>query len=61
MPTLKPKPDPSRCPKCRERVTPFAAGCAICGSDLDPARWNTGPSLTQRAGALVSALRWWQR
>lgn len=61
MPTLKLKPDPGRCPKCRERVTPFAAGCAICGTDLDPARWDSGPSLTQRAGSLASALRWWRR
>jgi hypothetical protein len=28
----------SRCPKCREPVSPFAAGCAICGTDLEGAR-----------------------
>lgn len=28
----------SRCPKCREPVSPFAAGCAICGTDLGAAR-----------------------
>jgi hypothetical protein len=24
-----------RCPQCGEPVTPFAAGCAICGADLE--------------------------
>lgn len=28
----------SRCPGCREPVSPFAAGCAICGTDLESAR-----------------------
>jgi hypothetical protein len=28
----------SKCPKCREPVSPFAAGCAICGTDLEAAR-----------------------
>jgi hypothetical protein len=28
----------SRCPNCREPVSPFAAGCAICGADLEAAR-----------------------
>jgi hypothetical protein len=28
----------SKCPKCREPVTPFAAGCAVCGTDLEAAR-----------------------
>ena len=28
----------SRCPNCREPVSQFAAGCAICGTDLDAAR-----------------------
>src|ERR671936_834465 len=23
--------DPNRCPSCGERVTPYAAGCALCG------------------------------
>lgn len=26
------------CPDCGERVSPFAAGCAICGADLDAHR-----------------------
>ena len=28
----------SKCPKCREPVSPFAAGCAICGTNLEAAR-----------------------
>lgn len=28
----------SRCPKCREPVSQFAAGCAVCGTDLQAAR-----------------------
>src|SRR5258706_5242989 len=28
----------SKCPNCGEPVTPFAAGCAICGTDLEAAR-----------------------
>jgi hypothetical protein len=30
--------DPNRCPNCGERVSPFAAGCALCGAELDPHR-----------------------
>jgi DNA-directed RNA polymerase subunit RPC12/RpoP len=40
--------DPNRCPKCGERVTPYAAGCAICGAELDAKRWQTPPSRFQR-------------
>ena len=28
----------SKCPKCGEPVSPFAAGCAICGTNLESAR-----------------------
>ena len=28
----------NRCPNCGSPVTPFAAGCAICGEDLEAAR-----------------------
>ncbi len=48
--------DRSRCPNCGERVMPFAAGCAICGADLDPARWDTGPSVLQRIGSWFGAI-----
>jgi hypothetical protein len=39
---------PGYCPGCGERVSPFAAGCALCGADLDPRRWQSPPSVTQR-------------
>ena len=48
--------DRSRCPSCGERVSPYAAGCAICGADLDTRRWDTGPGATQRAGSWLSAI-----
>ena len=28
----------TRCPSCREPVSQFAAGCALCGADLEQAR-----------------------
>jgi hypothetical protein len=28
----------NKCPTCREPVSPFAAGCAICGTNLEAAR-----------------------
>ena len=28
----------ARCPECREPVSQFAAGCAVCGADLEAAR-----------------------
>jgi hypothetical protein len=45
---------PNRCPRCKERVTPFAAGCAICGSDLDPNRDKRVP-LGRRIGSAWDA------
>ena len=48
--------DRSRCPQCGERGSPLAAGCAICGADLDPARWDTGPSMLQRIGSCLGAI-----
>lgn len=51
----------TRCPNCGQTVTPFAAGCAVCGTDLEAARakrsarprlelprprWYGGPSST---------------
>ena len=32
-----------RCPNCGEPVTPYAAGCAICGADLSEVRARRGP------------------
>lgn len=49
-------PDRSRCPNCAERVSPFAAGCAVCGADLDPGRWDTGPGAGQRASSWLTAI-----
>ena len=49
-------PDRSRCPNCREPVSPFAAGCAVCGTDLDPKRWDTGPSVTNRIGSVTTPM-----
>jgi predicted amidophosphoribosyltransferase len=48
--------DRSRCPNCGERVQPLAAGCAICGADLDAKRWDTGPSVLQRVGSWFGAI-----
>jgi hypothetical protein len=42
---------PGYCPQCGERVTPYAAGCALCGADLDPRRWQRPPTLGQRLAA----------
>jgi predicted amidophosphoribosyltransferase len=47
--------DRTRCPNCGERVLPLAAGCAICGADLDTKRFDRGPSLAQRVGSWFSA------
>jgi hypothetical protein len=48
--------DRTRCPSCGERVLPFAAGCAICGTDLDPTRFDSGPSALQRVGSWFSSI-----
>ena len=49
--------DPNRCPSCGERVTPYAAGCALCGADLDPRRWQPRPSLLQQLRTRVARAR----
>jgi hypothetical protein len=48
--------DRSRCPNCKEPVSPFAAGCAVCGADLDTKRWDTGPGVGNRVGSWFSSL-----
>jgi hypothetical protein len=45
---------PNRCPDCGEHVSPYAAGCAICGADLDPDRTNHVP-LSRRVGSAWDA------
>ncbi len=37
-------------------MSPYAAGCAVCGADLDPSRWDSGPSRLSQAGSWLSAL-----
>jgi predicted amidophosphoribosyltransferase len=36
---------PHICPQCGGRVTMFAAGCAVCGAELDPRRGQR-PAIT---------------
>jgi uncharacterized protein (DUF983 family) len=48
--------DRTRCPQCGERVMPLAAGCALCGADLDTARFDGGPSPLQQIGSWLSAI-----
>jgi predicted amidophosphoribosyltransferase len=49
MSLLKNRPDPGRCSHCGERVTPYAAGCWLCGARLDPGRWQRPPGVVARA------------
>lgn len=48
---------PHICPRCGERVTPFAAGCALCGADLDPRRAQGVQSAGQRMRSAWRARR----
>ncbi|HEY4428326.1 MAG TPA: hypothetical protein VGN08_09005 [Solirubrobacteraceae bacterium] len=47
---------PHVCPGCGERVSAFAAGCALCGAELDPRRGQRPPTLTRRLRIRVGAL-----
>ena len=47
---------PGFCPQCGERVTPFAAGCALCGADLDPRRWQRPPSVSGGIASTVDSV-----
>ena len=40
---------------------PLAAGCALCGADLDTARFDTGPSVLQRIGSWFGAISYGPR
>jgi hypothetical protein len=44
-------PGPHVCPRCGESVSAFAAGCALCGADLDPRRAQGPPTVAQRVGS----------
>lgn len=46
----------TRCPSCGSRVQPFAAGCAVCGADLDTTRFDSGPSVIRRVGSWFTAI-----
>jgi predicted amidophosphoribosyltransferase len=46
---------PGYCPQCGERVTPYAAGCALCGADLDPQRWQKPVRVRQRLSIRMPA------
>jgi predicted amidophosphoribosyltransferase len=48
--------DPNRCPNCGERVTPYAAGCSLCGEPLDPQRWQRQAGFLGRTRALWRAV-----
>ena len=42
----------SKCPNCREPVSPFAAGCAICGTNLVAARAELAAKRARRPSLL---------
>ena len=46
-------PRSSACPNCGEPVSPFAAGCALCGADLEShrAKLRARPPLPARLAA----------
>lgn len=37
-------------------MSPYAAGCAVCGADLDVGRWDSGPGFGRRAVSWLNAL-----
>jgi hypothetical protein len=47
--------NPHICPSCGERVSAFAAGCALCGARLDPSRAQGKPSVLQQFRSTWSA------
>jgi predicted amidophosphoribosyltransferase len=49
-----PRTRPNRCPDCGEHVSPYAAGCAICGAELDPNRTRHVP-ISRRIGSAWDA------
>lgn len=48
---------PHVCARCGERVSAFAAGCALCGADLDPTRAQRQRIGPQIRGRLLSLPR----
>ncbi|HEY7631066.1 MAG TPA: hypothetical protein VH817_10210, partial [Thermoleophilaceae bacterium] len=47
---------PHRCPSCGEPVSQFAAGCALCGAELDPRRAQGPRSVTERLRSAAHVL-----
>jgi predicted amidophosphoribosyltransferase len=48
MPMFMRRTDPTRCHNCGQRVTPYAAGCWLCGAALDPLRRRRPASTLDR-------------
>ena len=48
--------NPTRCPNCGERVTPYVAGCWLCGEALDPQRRQRPAGVVGRTRALWRAV-----
>jgi predicted amidophosphoribosyltransferase len=48
---------PHICPNCGERVSGFAAGCALCGAELDPKRAQGPRSITDWVRSLFTTVR----
>jgi predicted nucleic acid-binding Zn-ribbon protein len=48
---------PDRCPNCGERVSAFAAGCALCGAELNARRAHGPRSLTDRVRVAMTTLK----
>jgi predicted amidophosphoribosyltransferase len=53
--------DKTKCPRCGSRVLPLAAGCSLCGADLDTTRFDRGPSPLQQIGSWFSAISYGPR
>jgi hypothetical protein len=49
--------NPGKCPSCGSQVSMFAAGCAICGAPLDPARGRRQSLLQRLRSAWLSRPR----
>jgi hypothetical protein len=47
----------ARCPQCGETVSQFAAGCAICGADLEAARREQARKRAARPALLRGGVR----
>jgi len=57
MPRLTDPIGPNICPTCGERVSAFAAGCAVCGAELDPSRGQGKPSPVDKVRHLSTFLK----